>query len=511
MRIRFLLLLMIALCSGLHAAEDDVRVDGGLISGTTDNGARCFKAVPYAAPPIGDLRWQAPQPVVPWQGVRACDSDGPVCPQLPYPSGSVYEAPVWEQDEDCLTLNIWTRAKNDDKLPVMVWIHGGAWTRGSGSRPVYGGASLSKRGVVVVTINYRLGPFGFLAHPELTAESKNNTSGNQGIMDQLAALQWVQRNISQFGGDPDNVTIFGESAGSWSVHVLTATPRARGLFHKAIGQSGSRFGPAPHLKQSATKLPSAHEAGIAFMKACGADSLQQLREMPAADILKTRFRTQLTIDGYLFPDSIARIYAEGKQNRVAVLAGSNADEMTALTNPKNIPRTLEDATKAIAIKVGAKNVPRFRDEYQLTDQQSIRKAMLNFSGDSAFALGMRRWMRETDRAGLKSYLYYFTYVPPGPLSEMLGAYHAGEVQYVFDNLDKSDDDLTDADHDLANTIAGYWTNFARTGSPNGEGLPHWPEFNVDDEGYLELGGTVSAKQHLLKSRLDFLESLHAAP
>src|SRR5215471_6603270 len=249
------------------SADDSIKVDGGLISGVNADGVRSFKGIPFAAPPVGDLRWRAPQPVVPWQGVRQCDAFGLECPQAPYPAGSMYSYPPQKQSEDCLYLNVWTAAKSGDKRPVMVWIHGGALTRGSGSNRVYDGTQFAKKGVVLVTLNYRLGPLGYLAHPELSAESPNHSSGNYGVLDQIAALQWVQKNIAAFGGDPSQVTIAGESAGSWSVNTLVASPLAKGLFIRAIGQSGGRFSATPRLSGDGGRVPSAEQVGVAFAKA----------------------------------------------------------------------------------------------------------------------------------------------------------------------------------------------------------------------------------------------------
>src|SRR3989442_1683180 len=240
-------------------SNDTIRVDGGLISGVEADGVRSYKGIPFAAPPVGELRWKAPQPVVAWQGVRKCDEFGADCPQAPYPQGSMYYSPPRNQSEDCLYLNVWTTARPSDRRPVVVWIHGGALTRGSGATRTYDGTAFSRKGVVAVTINYRLGPLGYLAHPELTAESPNHSSGNYGVLDQIAALKWVQKNIAAFGGDPNRVTIFGESAGSWSVNVLVATPLAKGLFHRAIGESGGQFGPGMYLKEDRDKLPSAEK------------------------------------------------------------------------------------------------------------------------------------------------------------------------------------------------------------------------------------------------------------
>src|SRR5215471_8342504 len=261
-----------------RAASDVVTIDGGKISGTSADGVRAFKGIPFAAPPVGDLRWKAPQPVAAWSGVKAADTFGPQCMQTPYPSGSPYAMATATMGEDCLYLNVWTaapaNAANSAKRPVMVWIHGGAWTRGAASIATYDGTALAKKGVVVVTTNYRLGVFGFLAHPELTAESAQHASGNYAILDHVAALKWVRRNIAAFGGDPAKVTIFGESAGSWSVNVVQATPLAKGLFHRAIGESGGQFA-------RTARLADAEKGGVALATAVGADSLKTLRAVPA--------------------------------------------------------------------------------------------------------------------------------------------------------------------------------------------------------------------------------------
>ncbi|HEU4388948.1 MAG TPA: carboxylesterase family protein, partial [Blastocatellia bacterium] len=291
---------------GAPGSNNVVRVDGGTISGTASDGVRSYKGIPFAAPPVGDLRWKPPQPVVGWEGVRECTVFGPECPQAPYPAGSMYYTPPQKQSEDCLYLNVWTAANAGEKRPVMVWIHGGALTRGSGAHRTYDGTSFAKKGVVLVTVNYRLGPLGYLAHPDLSAESPNHSSGNYGVLDQIAALKWVKKNIAAFGGDPNRVTIFGESAGSWSVNVLVATPLSKGLFHRAIGESGGQFGPGMRLKEDRNNLPSAEKVGTAFAKAAGADSIKALRALPADKIVDVfnndtegkKFRTQPNVDGW---------------------------------------------------------------------------------------------------------------------------------------------------------------------------------------------------------------------
>src|SRR5215475_7424181 len=278
--------LVFALSGSALTANDTVRVEGGLTSGSVVDGVRSYKGIPFAAPPVGEMRWKAPQPVAAWEGVRECNDFGPDCPQAPYPQSSIYYSAPRKQSEDCLYLNVWTAAKAGEKRPVMVWIHGGALTRGSGATRAYDGTALAKKGVVLVTVNYRLGALGYLAHPELTAESPHHSSGNYGFLDQVAALQWVHQNIAAFGGDPNRVTVMGESAGSWTVSLLVASPLSRGLFHRAVGESGGRFGPQAYLHDDRNGFPAAEKVGLEFAKAAGADSIAALRALPPEKILK---------------------------------------------------------------------------------------------------------------------------------------------------------------------------------------------------------------------------------
>ncbi|HKA17539.1 MAG TPA: carboxylesterase/lipase family protein [Blastocatellia bacterium] len=493
-------------------ADDSIKVDGGLISGVSADGVRSFKGIPFAAPPVGDLRWKAPQPVVPWQSVRQCDAFGPECPQAPYPTGSMYYQPPQKQSEDCLYLNVWTSGKAGEKRPVMVWIHGGALTRGSGANRTYNGTSFAKKGVVLVTVNYRLGPLGYLAHPELTAESPQHSSGNYGVLDQIAALKWVQKNIVAFGGDPGNVTIFGESAGSWSVNVLVATPLAKGLFHRAIGESGGQFGPMAYLKEDRGRLAAAEKVGVAFAKAAGADSLKALRAVSADKIVDIfnndaegkKFRTSPNVDGWVLPDEIRNIFAQGKQNDVPVIVGSNANEMTTLTVPATVPKTIEDYRKRIEPLYG-EATRDFDALYPVKSEADVPAAYLGSLRDVTFTLPMRTWARMTGTGRSKAYLYFFSHVTPNPNSKYLGAYHASEIAYVFNNLNPQNTMLQELDHKLSDTMSAYWVNFAKTGDPNGKGLPKWIPYNASDEPYMDFGDVVQVRNHLLKEQLDFLE------
>jgi para-nitrobenzyl esterase len=479
------------------AAPDTVAVDGGQITGITDNGVRVFKGIPFAAPPVGDLRWKAPQPVAAWSGVKAADKFGNQCMQLPYPESSPYFSPAPSAtSEDCLYLNVWTAASAGEKRPVMVWIHGGAWTRGAGSTPTYDGVALAKKGVVVVTANYRLGVFGFLAHPELTAESPQHASGNYAILDHVAALEWVRKNIASFGGDPERVTIFGESAGSWSVNTLQATPRAKGLFHRAIGESGAQFA-------RTARLAEAEQGGVALAKAAGADSLPALRAVPAEKLVSIQsFRSGVNVDGYVLPDTVRDLFAQKKQNNVPVLIGSNANEWTTLSSPAQFPRTMDAYRKRVETQYGAA-VKDYDAVYPAKTDADIAEALLAAGRDTTFTLEMRTWARMVTASAKPAFLYQFTRVPPGP-NPAWGAYHAAEIQYAFNNVGARPW-ATDIDRRLADQMSSYWVNFATSGDPNGKGLPKWTHYDVQNEPYLELGDMVQVKNHLLKAQLDFLE------
>lgn len=492
----------------------DLKIDSGVVSGTLADGVRSFKGIPYAASTGRGNRWKPPQLPKPWQGVRDAKEFGADCPQAPYPQNSIFYRPPRPQSEDCLCLNVWTAAKAGEKRPVMVWIHGGALTRGSGAILTYDGTNLAKKGVVLVTFNYRLGPLGFLAHPELTTESTHNASGNYGLLDQIAALRWVQKNIAVFGGDPQRVTIFGESAGSRSVNALVATPLAKGLFHRAIGQSGGLFGAMMRLKEAQKNLLAAENYGAAFGKAAGVNSLAELRTLPAEKIVAlfnsdpegSKFRTDFNMDGWAFPDEVRNVFAKGKQNAVSVIVGSNANEMTSLTTPAMIPKTLAEYRNSLTPQYG-EAFGEFDAFYPAKTDADAPKAWLDSTRDVRFTLQMRTWARMTATGKSKAYLYWFSHVPPNPNSKYLGAYHAGEIAYVFHNLSPQNTLIQEADHKLAAMMMGYWINFAKTGNPNGTGLPEWKAYEQKTEPYLDFGSPVQLRNHLLKAQLDFLEQM----
>ncbi len=469
--------------------KDPVRVEQGQLSGIPGSTpeVRVYKGVPFAAPPVGDLRWRAPKPAADWSGVRKADQFSATCMQTPYPEGSLYRSEPQPVSEDCLYLNIWTAAKSaSDKRPVMVWIHGGAFTRGSGSTPVYDGDTLAQKGVVVVTINYRLGIFGFFAHPELTGESEHHSSGDYGILDEIAALQWVQKNIAAFGGDPKRVTIFGESAGSWAVNVLVASPLTKGLFQRAIGESGANF-------NKMTALADLEKSGVRL----GA-SIADLRAKSAEEILKTPGAFSVNVDGWLLPTDVMTIFEKGQQNNVPILIGSNANEGTAFMPPKITVAAFQATAKQ---RFGA-NAGELLKLYPASDDAEAWKASADFMRDQTFGVQMRTWARMQSKTGKShAYLYYFSHVPPG--AGHYGAYHASEIAYVFG----TGRNWQDADRQLSETMSSYWVNFATTGNPNGKGLPQWPVYNEKKDLALNLDDKIEPIPVPNKPALDFLSAL----
>ena len=486
-----------------------VAVTGGTVQGLVgEDGLKQYHRIPYAAAPTGARRWAPPAPVEAWDGVRDATAPGPKCVQPAGQGGSFYGEADFDVSEDCLVLNVWTRAAHeDDGLPVMVWIHGGALVTGAGSD--YPGELLSSKGVVLVTANYRLGPFGFLALPELSAENPAGVSGNQGIRDQVAALEWVRDNIARFGGDPGNVTIFGESAGALSVSLLQASPLARGLFHRVIGQSGGAFQPMGFRDRMTSYAPSIESRGQeiaeAFAGEEGDDSLAGLRALSAEHVLAVYeanpalfdYGSLAIVDGEVIPDEVATIFAEGRQADVPVMIGSTADEGTTL-HGFIVPPFGEGAAgfeayaTAVLPEAGdalAALYPSGTDD----EAQASGEALL---ADVLFTAPMRLWARAMEDVESDAYLYWFTWAPPIEEAERYGAFHAAEIGYVFGNLDLFGAVPVDDDHAFSDLMATIWTQFARTGNPNGEGLPEWPAYTRENEAYMELGVETGAKSHI---------------
>lgn len=446
--------------------------------------------IPFAAPPVGALRWRAPQPAKPWQGVLSATQYRAACMQTGmYPPDAANE-PV---SEDCLYLNIWRPAKTSaTPLPVMVWIYGGGLENGSAAVPVYAGDELARRGVIVVTANYRVGVFGFLALPALTARSAHHSSGNYGLMDQIAALKWVRGNIAAFGGDPHNVTVFGQSSGSMSISALTASPAAKGLFQKAIGESGGLFEPMELV--SAFELAGAERQGQQFMADAGARSLSALRAMPAQKLLGVPFSPHIIIDGYVLPRAPSKAYAEGKANEVSLLIGWNADEGAIFlahshVTPTDYDQVLERSFPSLLVHVLA--------PFPGNSDKTAFAAAVAFSTDMRFRWDMWHWAVLASREEREPvHLYEFTRAPPYPTSSPyygLGATHGVEMQYVFGHLDFPAGNETAADRRLAQAIPDYWIRFARTGSPNTPGLPQWPGFTDHQPKLLQFGSEIQAR------------------
>ncbi len=478
-------------------AADPIQTEQGKLSGAPGRSpeVRVYKGIPYAAPPVGNLRWAPPAAAPSWHGVRTTTTFGNECPQTLYPANSVYYNPPQPTGEDCLSLNIWTAAKSaSEKRPVMVWIHGGALTRGSGGTPMYDGEVFAKKGIVLVTINYRLGIFGFFTHPELTQESPNKSSGNYAVLDQIAALKWVQKNIAVFGGDPGKVTIFGESAGSWSVNYLVASPHAKGLFHRAIGESGAVFQPMRTLAQAE-----------AFGTRAGA-TIKDLRAKSAEELLKIPWNTAPVVDGSIFPNDIYTIFNQGKQNDVPLIAGSNGDEATSLFPwPKN-------GTATTFIAQTRRTYGDLADDFLKiypagTDAGAEASHYASFR-DITFPWQMRTWVRMQQKTGKsKSWLYQFTRITPGPASARLRAYHASEISYVFGNL-TGPQPWEPTDHAVSDLMNNYWVNFAMKGDPNGKGLPAWPAYDQREDQSITFGDKPTITTGLNKAGLDFFDKYY---
>jgi para-nitrobenzyl esterase len=486
-RWRFAGVLVMAVQLASAVAAQQIVTESGAISGIRGDGLIVYKGVPFAAAPVGDLRWRAPVPVAPWTGTRKADAFAPACMQTGVSMPG--EAPP-AVSEDCLYLNIWRPAKSDsapDRLPVIVWIYGGGFINGSASMPLYWGDHLAHKGVVVITIAYRLGPLGFLAHPELTRESPHHSSGNYGLMDQIAALEWIQRNIPAFGGDPKNVTIVGQSSGAMSVSILMASPRAKGLFQRAIGESGGLFEPL----QLAPKylLANAERDGEKYAASLGASTLQELRRLPANKLTGNAEGTvHPVIEPYVLPLSPYEAFTLGQQNDVPLLLGSNADEARALTDVTQVKAATFDSD--LANSFGPLPPPLVAAYPHSTDQEA-KQARLNLERDLRFGWDMWAWARLESGTGQSSVYYYsFTQQPPfpaGSVYEGWGASHFAELWYVFDHLDQAPWLWSAADHRVAGEISSYWINFAKSGNPNGPGLPPWPVFTTADSKVLYLG------------------------
>jgi para-nitrobenzyl esterase len=503
---------------GARADDLRIKVDTGKVHGkkTDDGQVRMFLGVPYAAPPTGDLRWKPPQPAVKWHDVREATDFGSRCMQPNIYDDMHFRDPG--QSEDCLNLNVWTPAKDKHaKLPVMVWIYGGGFRAGATSEPRQDGQYLAHKGVVVVSMNYRLGVFGFFVHPDLAAESPQHAAGNYGLMDQTAALRWVRKNIGAFGGDAKNVTIFGESAGSFSVSAQMASPLAQGLFEHAIGESGAAF---DSHGLSFAPLAERERTDSAWAQATfGTSDLKALRAMSAQDVMQKMAATAASdsdggqpgqkadIDGYFLPESIPAIFKEGKQAKVPLMAGWNRDEPSALDVNHPEPPTVASFA-ALAQKDFGDHAAEFLQVFPATtDAEAVRSA-IDYSGAKFLTLATWEWLEAQVADGGVAYRYSFE--RPSPVDKYhpagSGAFHSDEIEYVFGTLDsRQGATWQPEDRKISDLMQTYWTNFARTGDPNGGGAPQWPQYKAPDWQMMHLDVDSHAAPDEHRARWVFLK------
>jgi para-nitrobenzyl esterase len=473
-----------AISSMSLAATPTAKLEQGLVQGTVENGLTVYRGIPFAAPPVGDLRWRAPQPAAPWQGVRKADKFAPQCVQSIKPEAT---------SEDCLYLNVWSPAKSAHaKVPVLVWIYGGGFSVGGTSVPVYSGEVLARKGVVLVSIAYRMGVLGFLAHPELSAESSQHVSGNYGLLDMISALGWIRKNIAAFGGDPNKITIFGESAGGIAVSQLCASPLAKGLFDGAISESGGSFGPprpAGGPGENMRTLASAEYDGQAFALNAGAESIAELRKLPPEKLLAaTRGLAWPIIDGWVIPSDQYTLYDAKKFNDTPILVGYNSDEGASFSHFR-FPQEYVDSVH--------KRYDSYADpllEVYPVGEKTVPKTARDLSRDTAFGWHTWTWARMQSSLGKsKAFYYYFDQhldYPADSPQAGFGAPHGREVAYVFGHLyDLQPQPPTAADRVISDAMATYWTNFAKYGDPNGKGMPQWPAFSDRNPTLMYFAGT----------------------
>ncbi len=494
-----------------HADPTTVKTAQGKVQGTmtADGKIRAFRGIPYAAPPVGNLRWQAPQQPAKFHGTFSASNYGHRCIQSNQFQDMVFHDPG--PSEDCLTLNVWAPV-GAKKLPVMVWIYGGGYVAGSTSEARQNGEFLAHRDVIVVSMNYRMGIFGFFSHPALTAESPHHASGNYGLLDQAAAIAWVKENISKFGGDPSNITLFGESAGSFSVASQIASPLSKNSIAHAIGESGAPFSagtlPFPTLAES-------EQTNASFTKsALGTDNLATLRKLSVDELLAASTSTtnhhprfSPDIDGYFLPKPVSEIYAAGEQAHIPVMAGWNADEGRGFVMTGTKPTAAsfaEDAKKQYG-----DDAPAFLAAYASTTDEEALQSAGDLAGDKFIAYSTWRWLEaevETNHAPV--YRYFFTLGSPGdkfhPAST--GAYHSDDIEYVFGAFNARETNWRPEDHKLSDQMQQYWTNFARTGNPNGPGLPEWPMYKPTDFSVMHLNADSTASPDKYRTRYVFLEN-----
>jgi para-nitrobenzyl esterase len=517
-------------------AQDRVKIANGTLEGVSDksSGVRNFKGIPFAAPPVGDLRWKPPQPVKNWEGARNADKFGPRCMQLPIYGDMNFRSNG--MSEDCLYLNVWTPARSDkEKLPVLVYFFGGGFMAGDGSEGRYDGESMAKKGMVAITVNYRLGVFGFFAHPELTKESPHHASGNYALLDQHAALEWVRQNVAAFGGDPKRVTIAGESAGSFSVSAQMASPLSKDLIAGAIGESGSIL-----RALSAVPLAEGEQAGVKFAAGLGkgdAPSLADLRAMTAEQLLEATAKPGLprfmpTVDGYFFQKSPFEIYAAGEQAHAPLLAGTNSEESGYFAVIGREKPTVENYRKALERLYPGKAEEAFK-LYPASNETEVMDAAQQLASDRFIGYSTWKWMDVATKTGGKP-TYYYLYARPrpamrpemgdaqpglaggvvrgqqaaaNPRPQSRGAVHSAEIEYAMGNLDLNKVYAwTQDDYKVSQVMQDYFANFIKTGNPNGKGLPNWPKFAEGQRIVIDVNTRAEADN--ARARCEFLDQFY---
>jgi len=487
-----------------------VKAPAGQVEGQTVGDLHVFKGIPYALPPVGSARWKPPGVMPPFHGVRKAIDFGPACFQpAPAASGIYSGAPV-PLSEDCLSLNIWAPGKAR-KAPVLFWIYGGALTSGSSRDPLYDGARLAERGIVVVSINYRLGVFGWLAHPDLSRESSLGVSGNYGLLDQILALQWVQHNIRAFGGDPSNVTIAGESAGGLSVMYLMAAPAARGLFAKAVAESAYMIS-TPELKKSAFGAPSAEDSGVKLATSLHANGMEELRSMDAVKLSSMApmagFAPFGAVDGKVLPRQLVDVFDKGEQAPVPLLAGFNSGEIRSLT--VLAPKPPESAIQ-YENTIGSQYLDLAKEFLRLYPSDNMKESIYAATRDALYGWTAQRLVRKQTAIGQPAFLYFFDHGYPAEEALNLHGFHASELPYVFGTFEgtpprwpKVPD--TPAERTLSEAMIGYWTSFARTGRPQAANQPDWPAFGSSGA-YMDFKEMPKTEDHLLPGMYELNEQV----
>lgn len=505
--VALLLLAPLLLASfNLNAQLPVVNTNAGLVSGSEVNGIQIFKGIPFAAPPVGELRWKAPQPVSPWKDVKVCNAYGPSPMQaapVPFMCWSEeYLIPKEPISEDCLYLNVWAK-KTPTKKAVLIYIYGGGFRSGGAGCDIYDGTAMANKDVVFVSINYRVGVFGFLAHPELSNESDKKTSGNYALLDMVAALQWVHDNIENFGGDPSKVTIAGQSAGAFAVNFLAASPLTKGLIHGAIAESGgsilpSSIRPAMHLQQ-------AEEVGVGFAKSIGCNNIKELRNKSAAEILAANPGAIGPFeDGYVVPSSMYDTYANGKQNDIPTIIGWNLDDKI-MGMPVSAKQYVEHIQKQFGTKAD-----QLLAQYPANDDAEAAVSQGDLSRDQTFGVQGYTWASLQSEHGKASvYVYNFNRkLPSETPSNDFGAFHTGEVPYAYNNLQKvKNRPFIKADFELADQMSSYWANFAKTGNPNGTGLISWPAYQKLTKQIIQLDTKLEVVKLPTESKLAVLSKI----